>query len=151
MSNNVITPDPSAAITLRGVSIPLASDIGGAFIADCSRNRERLMSDNQICEKYGIEYNAWTEIAKNKAVRLAVNAEHERRILNGDAAREAAAKLFAEAPEVLGKILHNEHASPRHRIEAAKALRATANTGAEKPATPPTGLSSPSTSAPIIN
>jgi hypothetical protein len=33
---------------------------------------------------------------------------------------------------VLGKILHSESASPRHRIEAAKELRATANTGAEK-------------------
>jgi len=58
--------------------------------------------------------------------------EHERRIRNGDAAREAAAKLFAEAPEVLGNILHDKHASPRHRIEAARELRATANTGAEK-------------------
>src|SRR5262249_18627562 len=126
------TPDPSAAITLRGVSIPLASDIGGAFIADCSRIRERLVSDNQICEKYGISFDAWKEIAQNKAVRLAVNAEHERRIRSGVAAQESGAKLFSEAPEVLGKILHNEHASPRHRIEAAKELRATANTGAEK-------------------
>ena len=132
MSNNVINPNPDAVVILRGISIPLASDIGGAFIADCSRNRERLVSDNQICEKYGLSLNAWAEIAKNKAVRLAVNAEHERRILNGDAAREAAAKLFAEAPEVLGNILHDKHASPRHRIEAARELRATANTGAEK-------------------
>ena len=33
---------------------------------------------------------------------------------------------------MLGNILRNEHASPRHRIEAAKELRATANTGTEK-------------------
>src|SRR5262249_10196601 len=126
-----ITKSDDASVILRGVSIPLASDVGGAFIADCSRNRERLVSDNQICEKYGLSLNAWAEIAQNKAVRHAVNAEHERRIRNGDAAKEAAAKLFAEAPEVLGIILHNEHASPRHRIEAARELRATANTGAE--------------------
>jgi hypothetical protein len=56
-------------VILRGVSIPLASDIGGAFIADCSRNRERLFSDNQICEKYGLSSNAWREIAQNKAPR----------------------------------------------------------------------------------
>ena len=61
-----------------------------------------------------------------------MSAEHDRRLLNGDAAREAAAKLFAEAPEVLGTILHNEQASPRHRIEAARELRTTANAGAEK-------------------
>ena len=127
-----ITKSDDETVVLRGISIPLASDVGGAFIADCSRNRERLVSDNQICEKYGLSLNAWAEIAQNKAVRHAVNAEHERRIRNGDAAKEAAAKLFAEAPEVLGSILHNEHASPRHRIEAARELRATANTGAER-------------------
>jgi len=151
MSNTVLNPTPNATVVLRGISIPLSSDVGGAFLSDCARNRERIFSDEQICEKYGIEPNAWAEIIQNKAVRLAVNAEHERRIRNGDAARESAAKLFAEAPTVLGKILNDERSSPRHRIEAAKELRATANTGAEKPAIPPTGLSSPSTSAAIKN
>ena len=133
MSNTtVLNPHPSATVVLRGVVIPLASDIGGAFIADCARNREKIFSDQQICEKYGITLEALTEIGSNPAVRLAVSTEAERRILNGDAARESAAKLFAEAPEVLGKILNSESASPRHRIEAAKELRATANVGAEK-------------------
>src|SRR6516165_4060803 len=133
MANAIdFNPNDDAVVMLRGVSIPLASDVGGAFIADCSRNRERLVSDNQICEKYGLSLNAWAEIAQNKAVRLAVNAEHERRIRNGDAAKEAAAKLFAEAPTVLGNIMNDPHSSPRHRIEAARELRATANTGAER-------------------
>jgi hypothetical protein len=132
MSTTVLNPLPNAAVVLRGVSIPLASDIGAAFISDCSRNRERLVSDQQICEKYGLEPDAFIEIGQNKAVRLAVNAEHERRALNGDAARESAAKLFCQAPEVLGKILNNEQASPRHRIEAARELRTTANTGGER-------------------
>ena len=132
MSDTVLNPLPNAAIILRGVSIPLASDVGGAFITDCARNREKLLSDQQICEKFGITFEALTEIGANKAVRLAVNAEHQRRLVNGDAAREAAAKLFAEAPEVLGTILRNEQASPRHRIEAARELRTTANAGAEK-------------------
>jgi hypothetical protein len=130
---DAITPNPNdETVILRGISIPLNSDVGHAFIADCSRNRERLVSDNQICEKYGLSLNAWAEIAQNKAVRLAVNAEHERRIRNGDAAKEAAAKLFAEAPTVLGNIMNDPHSSPRHRIEAARELRATANTGAER-------------------
>ena len=132
MSTTVLNPLPNAAVVLRGVSIPLASDVGAAFISDCSRNRERLVSDQQICEKYGLEPDAFIEIGQNKAVRLAVNAEHERRALNGDAARESAAKLFCQAPEVLGTILRNEQASPRHRIEAARELRTTASTGAEK-------------------
>jgi len=122
-----------AVVTLRGIPVPLTSDVGGAFISDASRNRERLFSDQRLCEKYGLSYEAWAEIAQNKAFRLAVDAEHERRVFNGDAAKEAAAKLFAEAPLVLGEILNDKSASARHRIEAAKELRATAATGAEKP------------------
>jgi len=124
---------PVDAITLRGVRVPLNSDVGSVFTQDCARNRERIFSDAQIREKYEISSDAdWNEIIKNKPLRLAINSECERRMLNGDASREAAAKQFTKAPEVLGKILENEQNSPRHRIEAAKELRATAHTGAEK-------------------
>jgi hypothetical protein len=131
-SNNVLNPYPTATVTLRGISIPLNSDIGGAFLAECARNKERLVSDEQICERFGIEPNAWATIIKDPAVRLAVTVEHERRVRNGDAARESAAKLFAGAPEVLGRILNDPKASPRHVIEASKELRATARADDEK-------------------
>src|SRR5262245_24867899 len=122
-----------ATVVLRGISIPIASDIGGAFISDVSRNKERLLSDQRLCEKYGITYEALTEIAQKKAVRLAVDTEFERRTRNGDAAKEAAAKFFTKAPEVLDTILNDKSANARHRIQAAKELRATANIGdAEK-------------------
>ena len=94
-----ITKSDDETVILRGISIPLSSDVGGAFIADCSRNRERLVSDNQICEKYGLSLNAWAEIAQNKAVRHAVNAEHERRIRNGDAAKEAPLSYLPKPPQ----------------------------------------------------
>jgi len=116
-------------VILRGVAVPLISDLGGAFIADCSRNRERLMNDARICEEYGIAPDVYASFAKNKELRLKIDAEHERRVRNGDAARESAAKLFAEAPEVLGEILNDKQANARHRIEAAKELRAAANVG----------------------
>jgi len=130
-----VKPKPDeASVILRGISVPLNSDVGGALITDLARNKERLFSDQQVCEKYDISKSAWTEIIQSKAIRLAVNAEHERRMLNGDGAREAAAKQFTKAPEVLGKILENEQNSPKHRIDAARELRATANVGAEKSA-----------------
>jgi len=130
---NVLNPHPSATVTLRGISIPLASDVGGAFLTDCARNRERIMPDDAICEKYGINADDWTTIVKNPAVRLAVNAESERRVRSGDAARDSAAKIFAAAPEVLGKIINDPKSSPRHVIEAAKEIRATARSGDEIP------------------
>src|SRR5262245_53304460 len=127
-----ITKPNNETVILRGVSVPLNSDVGAALITDLARNKERLFSDAQVIEKYDITPDAWTEITQSKAVRLAVNAEHERRMLNGIAAQESAAKIFTEAPEVLGSILRDNKASPRHRIEASKELRATANVGAEK-------------------
>jgi len=120
-------------VILRGVRVPLASDVGYAFVTDCARNRERLFSDEEIREKYDINPDAWDEIAKNKALRLAINSESERRMLNGTAAQEAAAKVFAESPEVMGTILRDQQANPRHRIEASKELRATARFDDEKP------------------
>jgi len=120
-------------VVLRGVSVPLNSDVGGAFVTDLARNKERLFSDQQVCEKYDITPDNWTAITQDKALRLRVNAEHERRMLNGTAAQESAAKIFTEAPEVLGSILRDQQASPRHRIEASKELRATARAGDEKP------------------
>jgi hypothetical protein len=126
-------PKPAPeTVTLRGVAVPLNSDIGNAFIVDLSRNKERLFSDQQIGEKYDITSSDWTAITQNKALRLLVNAEHERRMLNGTAAQEAAAKIFTESPEVMGSILRDARASPRHRIEASKELRATAHSGDEK-------------------
>ena len=127
--NTDVDQTDDATVILRGVCVPLASDIGGAFISDVSRNKERLLSDQRLCEKYGITYEALCEIAQKKAVRLAVDTEYERRIRNGDAAKEAAAKFFTKAPEVLDTILQDQRANPRHRIEAAKELRATANIG----------------------
>ena len=120
-------------VILRGVRVPLASDVGYAFVTDCARNRERLFSDEEIREKYDINPDAWDEIAKNKSLRLAINSESERRMLNGTAAQEAAAKIFTEAPEVMGSILRDNQASPRHRIEASKELRTTARFPDETP------------------
>ena len=54
-------------------------------------------------------------------------------MLRGTAAQESAAKIFTESPEVMGSILRDNQASPRHRIEASKELRATARFDDEKP------------------
>lgn len=106
--------------------------MGEVFLLACAYNRARLVNDEQVCEKFGITPEAWQTIIKNPAVRLAVNAEHERLIRTGDIARQSAAQLFATAPEVLGKILNDPKSSPRHVIEASKELRATARVGDEK-------------------
>ena len=127
-----VKPKLNDAVTLRGVRVELNSPVGSAFVSDCARNRERIFSDDQIREKYEIDPNDWDDIVKNKPLRLAINAECERRTFNGDASREAAAKEFTKAPAALGKILNDPKSSPRHVVEASKELRATAHSGDEK-------------------
>src|SRR5262249_49534897 len=113
-------------VVLRGVAVPLESDIGRAFICDAARNSEGIFNDGQITEKYGLTLETWRQLVKNKALARAVHRERERRVRTGLAAQEAAAELFARAPAVLGDIMNNPYSSPRHKVEAIRELRQTA-------------------------
>jgi hypothetical protein len=114
---------PVGTVVLRGVSVALDTEVGRAFVIDCVRHTESLVSDSEIKSKWALTDKNWERLADNAPLLLAVRVERERRIQNGDAAREAAQKHFAKAPTVLGDILADEQVSPRHRIEAARELR----------------------------
>jgi hypothetical protein len=128
--------DPNdETVVLRDIPVPLASDVGRAFISDAARNSEGLLNDGQITDKYGLTIKAWRQLVKtHKALIQAVRAEREMRVRSGLAAQESAAELFAKAPQVLGTILNDTSASPRHRIEAARELRATAAPNSDRTA-----------------
>jgi predicted DNA-binding transcriptional regulator AlpA len=126
----------SGTVVLRGVTVALDTDVGQAFVIDCARNTEGLILDAEIMSKYGLSDRDWERLAGNKPLLQAVGEERERRIANGDAAREGAQRHFAKAPTVLGDILTDNLVSPRHRIEAAKELRQAAGNGPDaKPGT----------------
>jgi hypothetical protein len=135
MSRNSVTTaagSDAGGVVLRGVTVALDTGIGQAFVIDCARNTEGLISDADIKQKYGLSDRAWERLADNTPVMHAVRAERAHRITNGDAAREGAQRHFAKAPDVLGGILTNDLVSPRHRIDAAKELREVAANGPEK-------------------
>jgi len=112
--------------------IDINSDLGRAFIVDATRAGEGLITDQELQEKYELSPADWLAITKDKAIGRAVRSESERRVRNGSAAREAAAKHFVKAPAVLDQIMTDADSNPRHKIEAIKELRATANGGSEK-------------------
>jgi hypothetical protein len=118
-------------VVLRGHSIEIASDIGAAFVTDCVRHIEDLVSADALKVKYGLDDTAWAAFGENTALQLAVGAAKERRVRSGDAAREKAQALFLAAPNVLSAIVNDESMSPRHRIDACRELRATAVAGSE--------------------
>jgi hypothetical protein len=119
----------SGTVVLRGVTVALDSEVGAAFIIDCARNTEGLMSDSDIRDKWTLTDEAWERLADNAPLLQGVRARRERRVISGDAAKEGAQRAFANAPTVLSDILMDEQVSPRHRIEAARELRQTAIDG----------------------
>jgi hypothetical protein len=124
---NVANYSNDSTVVLRGTPVALKSDVGCAFVSDCCRNWEKLFSNSQICEKYGLSIEDWQSMGANRALVRAVREEHQRRIKNGSAAQELAAKEFATAPATLGAILRDPDSNPRHKIEAHRELRATAS------------------------
>jgi hypothetical protein len=118
-------------VHLRGDAVSLDCELAKTFVIDCARNIEGLRSDREIREAWGLDEAAWARLAENIPLLNQIKAERERRIHNGEAAREAAQRHFAKAPSILNDILQNGAISPRHRIEAAKELRQVAGTARE--------------------
>jgi hypothetical protein len=101
------------------------------FVVDLARYAEGTLSEQQVKKKYHFDDNTWARLGENDALVERIEAEKLRRVRNGSTARERAQQIFATAPGVLGDILHNDGASPRHRIESAKELRAISANGPE--------------------
>jgi hypothetical protein len=124
---NHIALTPPGTVVLGTIPVAFESEAGKSFITDCARNTEGLLSDLEIQTKYGLTNEDWDGLAENSRLLDVVRVERDRRVLSGEAAREAAKRHFAKAPNVLGEILADEQMSPRHRIEAAKELRQAAS------------------------
>src|SRR5262249_32572942 len=101
------------------------------FIVDLARYADGLLSEAAVRKKYRLPDDVWQGLGNDEELVEAIEAEKVRRIRNGATARERAQQIFATAPNVLGKILNDDSASPRHRIESARELRAVAANGPE--------------------
>jgi hypothetical protein len=116
----------SETIVLRGVEVELTSPTGHKFVVDAVRAAEGLISDRELAEIYEISPEDWRDITKNSALVNAIRDERARRVRSGVAAQEAAAKEFATAPQILGKLLHGD-VHPKHAVDIHRELRATAH------------------------
>ena len=101
------------------------------FITDCARYADGVLTEAQVKKKYRFDDDTWMRLGEDDKLVEAIELEKTRRIRRGDTARERAQLLFADAPTVLGSIMHDSNASPRHRVECAKELRVVADNGAQ--------------------
>jgi len=123
---------PGGSVVLRGVEIDLDSDIGRGFVSDCCRHIEELLTAEQLRKKYQLNERTWRGLADNEPLQQAIELEKILRIRSGAAKREKAQALVVQACDVLGEIMRDAGASPKHRIDASKALDAFADPGLAK-------------------
>jgi hypothetical protein len=101
------------------------------FIGDLARYVEGLFSEQDVKKKHHLSADTWERLGNNEVLIEKIEAEKVRRIRNGSAKREKAQQLVVQAPDVLGGIMLDASASPKHRIDSAKALDAFAANGPE--------------------
>jgi hypothetical protein len=101
------------------------------FVADCARYAEGILSEEAVKKKHHFDDDTWEKLGNNEALIEAIEAEKIRRIRNGSTKRERAQQLVVQAPDVLGGIMLDASASPKHRIDASKTLDAFAANGPE--------------------
>jgi hypothetical protein len=101
------------------------------FIANCARYAEGLLSEKEVKKKHHFDDDTWARLGEDETLIAAIEAEKLRRIRNGSTKRERAQQLVAQAPGVLGDIMLDANASPKHRIDASKTLDAFAANGPE--------------------
>src|SRR5215831_10517597 len=92
------------------------------FITDLARYAEGLLSEAAVRKKYRFDEATWARLGEDDELVRAIEEEKTRRIRSGTAKREKAQQHVVRAPDVLEKILTDEKASPKHRIDAAKTL-----------------------------
>jgi hypothetical protein len=116
----------TAAVTVAGEKVTLASDAGQALVEDLTRYAEQLIDDEELRAAWGMSTKELAALKNDPAVFEAVQSNKNRREQDGSAAREAARKAFIKAPRVLEHILADPHTPARARIEASRELRSAA-------------------------
>ena len=109
--------------------IDLDTDKGRQFIVDATRAGEGVITDQELQERYELSAAGSAGHRKRQGGRSCSSEMKESAgCALGLAAKELAAKFFVKSPGILDQI-QNHANSPRHKIDAIRELRATANGG----------------------
>jgi hypothetical protein len=101
------------------------------LIADFARFAEGLFSEVDVRKRHRLPESVWDALGEDDLFVEQVEAEKLRRIRNGASKRERAQALIVEGPAVLGDIMRDPAASPRHRVDAIRTLDHLADNGPE--------------------
>jgi hypothetical protein len=99
------------------------------FVVDFARYSEGILDEKFLRRKYRFAESVWESLGEDDALVKLIEDEKLRRIRDGSCKRERAQRLVADAPGVLGGIMLDDKASPKHRIDSAKVLDGLAANG----------------------
>jgi hypothetical protein len=99
------------------------------FVVDLTRYVEGILTEQQIKKKYRFNDDTWTKIGEDETLIEAIETEKIRRIRSGMTKRERAQQHIVKAPDILEKIMSDDNANARHRVDSIKALDALADPG----------------------
>jgi hypothetical protein len=97
------------------------------FVLAMARFADGVWTESQIKRKFCFDDATWAKLGSDDRLVEKIEALKELRIRRGDTKRERAQQRVIQAPAVLENIMMSADASPKHRIDAAKALDAFAN------------------------
>jgi hypothetical protein len=116
-----------ASVPVRSNTTPLIENF--ELLQDLARYCDGIVTEQNVRKKHRLAESDWEHLGSDEAFIEAIKRCREARVRSGATARERAQKIFTETPDVLGQILKDDEASSRHRIEAAREIRAVAATG----------------------
>jgi hypothetical protein len=101
------------------------------LLEDLCRYQEGLYTRQQVKKKWRetIDEKTWNELGSDEVLLEAIEETKIHRIRSGAAKRERAQKYIVKGPDVLEKIMNDDSANERHRIDSVKALDALADPG----------------------
>lgn len=114
---------------------PAHLDENHEFVSDCCRFAEKILTEAQVKKKWRFDAATWEKLGSDDALIEKVELEKVRRIRDGSSKREKAQLLVVQAPDIAAKIMMDDQANNRHRLDAAQTLdRLAATTPESTPA-----------------
>src|SRR5262249_4892128 len=92
------------------------------FVSDLARFSEGIYTEAAVRKKYHFDESTWESLGKDDALVERIEAEKVRRVRDGSFKREKAQQLIVKGPDILDGIMSDSKASPKHKVDAIKAL-----------------------------
>jgi hypothetical protein len=108
-----------------------------ALLEDLARYSEGILNQQQVKKKWRevIDEKTWETLGSDDELVRVIEETKIHRVRSGAAKRERAQQHITKAPDILEKIMSDDSANARHRVDSIKALDALADPGPQT--TPP--------------